>query len=155
MQDRAYTTVRFLETCAGRARPATAARVPHRKSRVAGGRAARKRVRTGRAPGRYRWHRAHALPMRVGPDRVLVNQSCLRLHAETGCSRDTAIEDPQMRAATAAMLATLLMLATATQARLREELMELPVEVADAYGKVLRHFLRAQGLGAAYRRANR
>lgn len=44
-----------------------------------------------------------------------------------------------MRAAATAALATLLMVATATQARLREEQMELPVEVTDGYGKVLRH----------------
>jgi dienelactone hydrolase len=44
-----------------------------------------------------------------------------------------------MRAAVTAALATLLTMATATRAELREQLVEVPVEVTDAYGKVLRH----------------
>jgi dienelactone hydrolase len=46
-----------------------------------------------------------------------------------------------MRAA-APTLAILLLIATATHARLQEEQMDVPVEVTDAYGKVLRHSIK-------------
>lgn len=47
-----------------------------------------------------------------------------------------------MRTASAATLTILLLIAAASQARLQEEQIEVPVEVTDAYGKVLRHAIK-------------
>lgn len=135
MQGRAYTMVRSAAARGARGRAARSPAAP----RVTGHRACGGHRR---AAARRPQDIGHALSTLIVLHGVLVNQSCLRLHAETGRSRDTGIEDPQMRAATAATLATLLMLATATQARLREELIDLPVEVTDAYGKVLRQTIK-------------
>lgn len=47
-----------------------------------------------------------------------------------------------MKSAASAALAALLLMATAAQARLQEEQIDVPVEVTDGYGKVLRHAIK-------------